>query len=355
MKTKTTMRLEAYIYGTLALALLSGCTKIEQREAEPVPVSWQVIQDGPSTKAETYNTTDKFLSWAWYLPNGKTWAANRAASQLYINAAEISFVSGENCWRNASVHYYWPKAGALSFFAVSPSSLGSAVTCTAADGIKISNWNVDANQDTDIMVADLATDKSANETSIGAWQTGVPTVFRHKLSQLAKFEFNTLQDYSSTTKFYVTGISLNNIKQKGTYVSGAEVGTTSVKMGKWTRDDSATSNIYNYYDGGTGGTEIVYNSSSYTQVGSGSIMLLPQSFSNPGENPDWNTTPHLRIDYKVGSKAKSAKVSLYELFSGELGMNKQITIRVTFNNEGNLIMWAPDQEDWSDSEFTVIM
>lgn len=84
-------------------------------------------------------------------------------------------------------------------------------------------------------------------------------------------------------------------------------------------------------------------------------MLLPQSFSNPGENPDWNTTPHLRIDYKVGSKAKSAKVSLYELFSGELGMNKQITIRVTFNNEGNLIMWAPDQEDWSDSEFTVIM
>ena len=347
------MRLEAYIYGTLALTLLSGCTKIEQREAEPVPVSWQVIQDGPSTKAEAYDTNDKFLSWAWYLPNGKTWAVNRAGSQLYINAAEISYNSGEKCWRNASVHYYWPKAGALSFFAVSPSSLGSKVTCTAEDGIKISNWDVNANRAVDIMVADVITEQTAN-SSVGVY-TGVPTVFRHKLSQLVKFEFNTLQDYSSTTKFYVTGISLNNIKQKGTYVSGAEVGTTSVKMGKWTRDDSATSNSYNYYDGDTGGTEIVYNSSSYTQVGYGSIMLLPQSFSDPGENPDWDTAPHLLINYKVGSKPKTAQVSLYELFSGELGMNKQITIRVTFNNEGNLIMWAPDQEDWSDSEFTVIM
>ena len=36
-------------------------------------------------------------------------------------------------------------------------------------------------------------------------------------------------------------------------------------------------------------------------------------------------------------------------------MNKKITIKVTFSNEGNLITWAPDQDDWTESEFTVIM
>lgn len=337
----------------VAAALLCACSKNEQAGVPQHLICYDVVQLRGTKAAETYPTNRPFISYAFMLPGGKTWADNKAEAQTYIAGATVSYNGG--LWYDQSQAYYWPSAGSLSFFSYSPEALRNSTTVDKTNGVTISGWDVNANQTVDIMVADVIMDQTA-KSSVGVY-TGVPTVFRHKLSQLVKFEFNTLQDYSSTTKFYVTGISLNNIKQKGTYVSGAEVGTTSVKMGKWTRDDTATPSRYYYYDGGTGGTEteIVYNSSSYTQVGSGSIMLLPQSFSDPGENPDWNTTPHLSIDYKVGSEPKTAQVSLYELFSGELGMNKQITIRVTFNNEGNLIMWAPDQEDWSDSEFTVIM
>lgn len=374
MKTKTTMRLEAYIYGTLALALLSGCTKIEQREAEPVPVSWQVIQDGPSTKAEAYDTNDKFLSWAWYLPNGKTWAVNRAGSQLYINAAEISFVSGENCWRNASVHYYWPKAGALSFFAVSPSSLGSKVTCTAADGIKISDWNVDANQDTDIMVADLATDKSANETAIGAWQTGVPTVFRHKLSMLVGFNFNTFKDYenghdgssgnkytSTDITYLVKKIEIIGYSQQGTYVVYAPA---EGSIGLWSVSDTSPKYNYTWYDNASG-ERIPYISGGATAIEANSLSsgktflyLLPQQFTS--EDAKLKIT-YVKRTYKengnVDSDAKTiAEVSLKDLFASSgnrLVMNRKITVNITFNNDSNLIFWAPDQSEWGSGEFDI--
>lgn len=368
------MRLEAYIYGTLALALLSGCTKIEQREAEPVPVSWQVIQDGPSTKAEAYNTTDKFLSWAWYLPNGKTWATNRAVSQLYINAAEISFVSGEKCWRDASAHYYWPKAGALSFFAVSPSSLGSAVTCTAADGIKISNWDVNAHQDTDIMVADLATDKSANETAIGAWQTGVPTVFRHKLSMLIGFNFNTFKDYenghdgssgnkykSSDITYLVKKIEISGYSQQGTYVVYAPA---EGAIGLWNVSDTSPKYDYIWYNNDSG-LRIPYQSSGATAVEANSLdgdkaylYLLPQQFTS--EDAKLKIT-YIKRTYKSNGTVDSntpttAEVSLKDLFASSgnrLVINRKITVNITFNNDSNLIFWAPDQSEWGSGEFDI--
>ena len=364
-KTKTTMRVDAYILGTLALAILSGCAKIEQREAEAVQLSWQVIQDGP-TKASAYNTGDTFLSWAWYLPDGKSWSSNKADAERYIggetSGATIGYVSSKNAWKNVvwggtnwkeGVSYYWPKAGKLSFFAAIPSSLGSAVSCTATNGIKITDWDVNANQDTDIMVADLVSDQNGNTSTTGGWLSGVPTVFRHKLSQIVGFEFNTLKDYSASIKFYVTGISLKNIIQKGTYVSGAEVGTTATLMGKWTADVKAAKSNYNYF---SGTVEVVYSTTEGKKLNPSTIMILPQKFSNPGETPDWDTTPHLEISYKAGSVSKTARVSLYDLFpTHEIGMNKKITIKVTFSNEGNLITWAPDQDDWTESEFTVIM
>ena len=294
-KTKTTMRVDAYILGTLALAILSGCAKIEQREAEAVQLSWQVIQDGP-TKASAYDTGDTFLSWAWYLPDGKSWSKNNKDAERYIggetSGATIGYVSSKNAWKNVvkdgtnwkeGVSYYWPKAGRLSFFAASPSSLGSAVSCTATNGIKITDWDVNANQDTDIMVADLVSDQNGNTSTTGGWLSGVPTVFRHKLSQIVGFEFNTLKDYSASTKFYVTGISLNNIIQKGTYVSGAEVGTTATLMGKWTADVKAAKINNNYF---SGTVEVVYSTTEGKKLNPSTIMILPQKFSNPGETPD---------------------------------------------------------------------
>ena len=95
------------------------------------------------------------------------------------------------------------------------------------------------------------------------------------------------------------------------------------------------------------------------------IMLLPQTFANPGE-ADPSTVPHLKLVYTQRSYTsgtysdvkKTAYVSLYDLFqssANKININRQIKVRITFNLQADLITWAPDQEDWNDSEFSVII
>ena len=94
-------------------------------------------------------------------------------------------------------------------------------------------------------------------------------------------------------------------------------------------------------------------------------MLLPQTFANPGE-ADPSTVPHLKLVYTQRSYTsgtysdvqKTAYVSLYDLFqssANKININRQIKVRITFNLQADLITWAPDQDDWSDSEFSVII
>ena len=344
--------------GLVAAAMLSltaaSCTRIEKADGPQSRICYDVVQLHGTKAAEAYPTDRPFISWAFILPKGKSWTNyndRTKESQVYIAGAKVQFDGSTNHWYDPSQSYYWPSAGSLTFFSYSPEAIKENTTVDSQSGISIKDWDVAANQNVDIMVADVQMEQTAN--SIVGTYTGVPTIFRHKLSQIVGFEFNTLKDYSASIKFYVTGISLNNIIQKGTYVSGAEVGTTATLMGKWTADVKAAKSNYNYF---SGTVEVVYSTTEGKKLNPSTIMILPQKFSNPGETPDWATTPHLEISYKAGSEPKTARVSLYDLFSThEIGMNKKITIKVTFSNEGNLITWAPDQDDWTESEFTVIM
>ncbi len=384
-KTKTTMRVDAYILGTLALAILSGCAKIEQREAEAVQLSWQVIQDVP-TKASAYNTSDTFLSWAWYLPDGKSWSKNNKDAERYIGGetfgVTIGYVSSKHAWKNVvwvgtnwkeGVSYYWPKAGRLSFFAASPSSLGSAVSCTAEDGIKITDWDVNEHQDTDIMVADLITDQSGNTSSTGGWLTGVPTVFRHKLSMLVGFNFNTFKDYEhghdgssekkytqSDITYLVTKIEITGYPQKGTFIVNAPAAGS---IGQWNVAASSPKYNYTWYNNDSG-LRIPYQSSGSTAIAANSLggktylYLLPQQFTS--EDAKLKIT-YIKRTYKedgsVDNNAPTtAEVSLKDLFAASgnrLVMNRKITVNITFNNDSNLIFWAPDQSEWGSGEFDI--
>ena len=382
--------------GILAAAAgMASCAKVEQNSV-PADLTWQVIEDSPSTKASAYDTDDTFLSWAWYLPEGKTWSKekDKAAAQRYIggesSGATIGYVTSKTAWKNVikngsswdeGVTYYWPKAGTLTFFAASPSSLGSAVSCTT-DGIKITDWDVDKHQDVDIMVADLAADQSTNTTSTGGWLTGVPTIFRHKLTKVEGFAFNLQKDYSnghdgSTGKEYVSGdiryfvksIKIKNIPQSGSYANSSP---TSGNLGVWTPQGTSTGTYTWYtYSGSEPGLEIKKQAAD-TPVPATSLVpatrdyiyLLPQLFSNPGENPDWSTTPCIEIEYVKWTYTSAstyseeiipARGSLYDVLgsSHRLVINRRLNFRITFNNESNTIIWAPDQEDWGSGEFEI--
>ena len=360
-------------FATLTLS----CTKVEQSYPAQAQISYNVVQYTQTKAAGEYPTTVPFVSSAFYLEDGKTWAANHSEAKPYIENATISF-NGTN-WYDADHAYYWPRAGKLTFFSYSPKAIKdyTQIEIDRNNGITIPDWDVDSHQNVDIMIADVQTDQTANQ-NVGTY-TGVPTIFRHKLSQIVGFEFNTFEDYAhghdgSTSKpyqnedfvFIVKEISIGNLIQKGSYYSSFDVGTAAAKIGAWIPDGSADAiKSYTWYNGA--GKEIIYSTTSMTKIAGNTkyLMILPQTFANPGE-ADPSTVPHLKLVYTQRSynassfsdTEKTTYVSLYDLFQSsenKINLNRQIKVRITFNLQANLITWAPDQDDWSDSEFSVII
>ena len=121
MKTRSYISLIALLAG-----MAVSCAKIEQGNGriEDRRICYDVIQDRSAvTKAAgVYPTGESFASYAWYLPDGKNWADDKADAQFYINRAEISYDNANNSWYDTTMTYYWPKTGALTFFSISPAS-----------------------------------------------------------------------------------------------------------------------------------------------------------------------------------------------------------------------------------------
>ena len=361
-------------FATLTLS----CTKVEQSYPAQAQISYNVVQYTQTKAAGEYPTTVPFVSSAFYLEDGKTWAANHSEAIAYIENATISYDETRTNWYDADHAYYWPRAGKLTFFSYSPKAIKdyTQIEIDRNNGITIPDWDVDSHQDVDIMIADVQTDQTANQ-NVGTY-TGVPTIFRHKLSQIVGFEFNTFEDYAhghdgSPSKpyqnedfvFIVKEISIGKLIQKGSYSSSFDVGTAAAKIGAWIPDESPDAKkSYTWYKNDEG-TKIIYSTTSMTPIDRKALMILPQTFANPGE-ADPSTVPHLKLVYTQRSynassysdTEKTTYVSLYDLFqssANKININRQIKVRITFNLQADLITWAPDQEDWIDSEFSVII
>jgi hypothetical protein len=373
------MKYLSHILGFVAVICLAfSCAKIEQTGdvVADKQIRYDVVQDRSAvTKAAgVYPTGQSFASYAWYLPDGKNWADDKADAQLYINRAEVSYDNANNSWYDKTKTYYWPKTGSLTFFSISPHSVAESVVLTKNYGFWISDWNVHNHQDADIMVSDIQTDKNANET-VGSF-TGVPTVFRHKLAMIQGFTFNTFKNYAPgyTTygsyrkedrRFFITSVKINNVKQQGRFVSGSA--PSSINIGQWQVSDASAENDYTWF---SGNEEIVYSSTAESLAANGlsgreNILLLPQAFANPG-TADVMTVPHIEVTYvtyeytnnsgSYTSHTTTARASLYDILKSvgnRIDMNKKFTFNITINLDSNLIIWAPDQNDWTGNDFNI--
>lgn len=362
---KVMKRLAKIAIWSLCFATLSfSCTKAEQSGAAP-QISYNVVQCTQTKAAGEYPTTVPFVSSAFYLENGKTWAANRSEAKPYIENAIISF-DGTN-WRDKDHSYYWPRAGKLTFFSYSPQALQSSTQIDRNSGITITNWDVNNHQDVDIMIADVQTDQTANQ--IGGIYTGVPTIFRHALSKISGFTFNLHKDYANghssgsynngDVVFILQSIVIKNMPQKGTY---SNTMPSESNIGAWNK---AADGIYSYtWYSNASGTPIPYSKSNSVAIpGSGlspysELYLLPQLYPADGG-------PSLEITYTKRTYSGpdsyletpiTASVSFYDLFAStghRLVINRNLTFNIVFNIDSNLITWAPDQQDWDGSDFNI--
>lgn len=352
-----------------AVAALAACSKNEVVPAvsgENVEISYKVA---PRTKADPqtqeFGKTNVFASWAYYLPKDKNWRANQAEAKIYIGkdgeeGATISY--GNSVWKDQTTSYYWPKEGNLTFFAYSLNSKSltnkfgtdTHFTCLNHEsqyGI-FGSLNLDIHPNTDFLVADIASDKTANESKYDF--NGVPTLFKHKLSRV-KFAVKKKADYANTTitlnsitfKKVVYGMTYTqylNDAAKGIITDYINPGTDRTKDQEYTKKDFEVSSS-TAFDPVPDANEVRY-------------IYIPQNFKDV---EDATKIATIEVKYTVTLKKGTSETDkgISETYTKTLNVKDifdswEIGKRYTFNLIFSLdeIKWAPAVGDWEDVENT---
>lgn len=351
-------------YIAAACAALASCVKNEVRVTAPdQEITFQTV----STKAGTAFKTDKhFFSYAYFLEQGKKWDANHADAQPYIDNALITYetpATGKGYWAAAN-RYYWPKQGSLTFFAWTDNTIhnptsnpapsvgtGATVSCAHDTGIKIKDYSVKDNLNKDILVADIAMDRTANETNTGTWKKGVPTVFRHALASV-EFKVNKRTNYKYVD-FKVKSITLNGVSTKGTFTQGSPT-----KSNAWS-DQAVADNIPVFTNAASGSVTKAADATTepefdiLTPATDDYKIVLPQTF-------DATSTSELTIVYDIITNYTGTPVTetvtetkkLNGIYTSNWESGKKYILGITLGL--NEIYWDPSVEGWENGDVTDI-
>lgn len=235
------MRHNNIIYILSAVALIvSACSKVvPDEEATRSIIGFNTVSTSTKAVTSKYPTDKPFRSTAFVYSG--SWDTDKASSTKYIDDALVKYNSEYSYWINYKEDgttedpKSWPGGTSkLTFFSYSPSTLKGTAS-VSIDGVSISSWDVTGDTG-DILVADIAQDKTKNESLAG--YTGVPTNFRHKLSKIV-FRFSIADEAVEGTQVKVTSISLKDVYSAGSYSRGGypddnwTTSSTSLKSSGW--------------------------------------------------------------------------------------------------------------------------
>lgn len=239
---------------------------------------------GADTKANTdYKTNYQsvpFGAYAWFKGD------NPADDATFMTNQKVAYEATQNVWFTEGVAYYWPKWGSLDFICYSPYS-NDGVPAVDENKITYNSWDVNANQDVDLMYADKASGLTENLTTY--YYSGVPVLFRHALAKVA---FSMRLAYSEMTpetgdrtKWEVTlnSISLKDIRTKGSLELTLENNTWTLPENMvWTPDTTKTSISFDC-------SALEVFKDTIPQTLSESFFVLPQAL-NLGQKIELNLT-----------------------------------------------------------------
>ena len=227
-----------------ALAAVSACSKVETAVAPARQISFQVASYLPQTRVQGTNfkaECDYFFTNAYY--NGATYIDN------------VKVVESNGVWSPVGSPYYWPRTGTVDFFSYASKNDLPATELTAGNAtFEIKGHEVA--EDDNIMVADAVfgagrTDHNADGTQItddlkegttDSGYTGVPTLFRHLLSQVS-FKLGLAAGGSHTGTNYVatvTSAKVVNVACKGDLSLTNSGSGSSLTLSPWTPASDGT-------------------------------------------------------------------------------------------------------------------
>lgn len=344
-----------------AVVALAACSKNEVLPSSSInnEISFNVA---PRTKALAagqieFNTNLTFQTYAYYLPDGQTWASHTATPQTYIDNAKIEFVDPQ--WKNATHTYYWPKQGKLTFLSWTAvkedwtrvdklvvNYAPTDATCAHDSGLKFS-FDAVTDKNKDILVADIAADKNANESVYLA--EGVPTLFKHQLSYVV-FKVRTDKDYTTAgKKFELNSIKFGaSLSKAATYQQIATIGvaagwTETAKGEQVYYNGGTTPAVINYVDLTAAGATVPALTSNDTQN-----LYLPQTFAADGNEVTIQytitTTEGASTSTDVVTKTFSLNPSTGTSVFTKWEPGKRYTCTLTFSLDE--ITWDPAVQDW---------
>lgn len=331
-----------FLIPIVALVLVS-CAKNETLRPADSHLSEITFNVAPKTKADdahghkSFDSNNMFVSWAYYLAPGKTWPTDVASAELYINGAKIKNTNPtgtDGIWKCADKNYYWPKGGgSLTFFAYSLNKANvdltgahSYIHCDAEYGI-LANLDLKADPNTDFLVAEVAANKTQNETE--HFVNGVPTLFKHKLSKVA---FTVKANYYENKSFTLKSIAFDKIvyflaygQVRNTYTPGTDK-----------------------YSPNYTSTVLPITTTKQNVTVEDNYIFIPQKFADDAlivVTYDITTTVPGHPD--VVETAVVKKVKLNSKFTDGWEPGKKYTVDLTFSLDE--ITWDPAVEDWKDT------
>lgn len=330
-----------------AMAILAGCTRTEIRSIadEPQQITFRTIE---TKAADDFLNTNKFYSYAYFLPKDETWEINNANAQDYITGALIAFNTTANAWKADGATYYWPKQGSLTFFAWTDNTAtptGTYAGCAKDKGITFTAYSAFDNKNKDLLVADIAKDMNGqNLTTHQGWKPGVPTVFHHVLSNLA-FTIKTNDDYSAGATYSLKSITLRNVSTKGNYAQGSPAAT-------------AAENVWTGY--GDVKAMPVFTSAAEQPVSNAVAGLIPSAddFSIVLPQKFTDETPVIEIVYTINYTGTAVVETVTEakplkdIYTEGWVSGKKYTLNIKLSL--NEILWDPSVEAWEDGAVTDI-
>lgn len=340
-------------YALAAGLALVACTK---NEVKPVDVDHEITFQTISTKAASAMDTDnKFVSYSYFLPQGKNWDANHSDAKLYFGPQLIAYNTTANAWK-AENTYFWPKQGSLTFFAwslnTSAPALDPTPTCSHDKGIQLTSYDSKTSyKDVDFLVAEVAKNHTENTTLVPGktWAKGVPTVFKHALSKLA-FKVQTVDDsdnaydYSANhTTITVKSIELQSVKNKRGYSQDWQA-TPAASKHTWS-DVTGTEHIA--YPVFTGNQVATSTLSDLVKSATDYEIVIPQEFDSSASTED-----KLKIVYDITTSYTSTPVvetvtqfvPLATVYPNGWEPNKHYTLTIKLSLKE--IYWAPTVENW---------
>lgn len=325
------------ILGLLAILLvIPACMKLEQEPlADQDIIGFNVVEQSLKTKA-AFSTSSTFMTRAYKLGAGQTWAADYNSATPEFGPETVSYQSG-GYWTTSTKHY-WPDAGSLTFFSYSLANMNSAPTPTISiSGVSLNDYSVTTNPDGEILVADIAADKTKNESYAGF--TGVPTHFKHKLSKV-QFKLALSQYAEAGTEVTLTGLELIDIYTVGDYKYGGYAGDF---WDGYSGLRAAATDPLNVWSGSQVLGETLENFGKAT-------IVIPQTLTNISASQ--HAGVRVKYTITVGSSTEDKVVDCYfddHFKSGVWEMGKIYTYKIHIGVGLYPILFDGSVGDWSSS------